>query len=162
MLARKFSHFVWVGLFGFIWMAGASVSDAQSQLPDGPGKDVVLKVCAGCHDPEVVAAQKLSRDEWGDKISHMVELGAKGSEAEFYQVLDYLSVHFSNAPPKVNVNKASAQDIETMLQLTGKEAAALVHYREQNGKFKTLDDVKKVPGLDAAKLDSAKDRVVFE
>ena len=162
MLARKFSHFVWMGLAAVIWMAGASLSDAQSRLPDGPGKDVVMKVCAGCHDPEVVAAQKLSRDEWGDKISHMVELGAKGTEAEFYQVLDYLSAHFSNTPPKVNVNTAPAKEIETVLQLSDKEAAALVHYREQNGNFKTLDDVKKVPGLDAAKLESAKDRVVFE
>ena len=34
-------------------------------------------------------------------------------------------------------------------------------YREKHGKFKTLDDLKKVPGVDAKKLDAKKDRIAF-
>ncbi len=34
-------------------------------------------------------------------------------------------------------------------------------YREANGNFKTLDDLKKVPGLDAVKIESKKDRLEF-
>jgi DNA uptake protein ComE-like DNA-binding protein len=37
----------------------------------------------------------------------------------------------------------------------------VVHYREQKGNFKTLDDVKKVPGIDAVKIESKRDLVEF-
>jgi competence ComEA-like helix-hairpin-helix protein len=36
-----------------------------------------------------------------------------------------------------------------------------VKYRAEYGNFKTLGDLKKVPGINAAKLDARKDRVVF-
>jgi competence protein ComEA len=37
-----------------------------------------------------------------------------------------------------------------------------VGYRLQNGTFKTLDDLKKVPGVDAAKLDAKRDLIDFK
>ena len=37
------------------------------------------------------------------------------------------------------------------------EAAAVIQYREKHGRFKTLDDLKKVPGLDFKKIDSRRD-----
>jgi len=130
-------------------------------LPDKPGKPVLVKVCGACHEPDVVAAEKLSRDEWSDKISHMVELGAKGTEPELYQILDYLTANFGTGPAKVNVNKADAKELAGALEWTTAEAEAVVKYREQNGGFKTLGDLKKVPGLQAAKVDSAKDKLEF-
>jgi competence ComEA-like helix-hairpin-helix protein len=33
-------------------------------------------------------------------------------------------------------------------------------YREQNGRFKTVDDLKKVPGLDFKKIESRRDAIV--
>jgi competence protein ComEA len=36
-----------------------------------------------------------------------------------------------------------------------------VTYRQQNGSFKTLDDLKNVPGVDAAKVDARKARLSF-
>ena len=63
--------------------------------------------------------------------------------------------------PRLNVNKATAIELEAGLSLRRSQAAALIAYREKNGDFKSLDDLKKVPGLDAAKLDAKKDRLVF-
>ena len=62
---------------------------------------------------------------------------------------------------KVNVNKAAASELETALQLSEKSAGAIVDYRKQNGDYKNLDDLKKVPGLDAAKLDALKAKIAF-
>jgi DNA uptake protein ComE-like DNA-binding protein len=36
-----------------------------------------------------------------------------------------------------------------------------VRYREMKGEFKTLDDPKKVPSMDAAKIEKTKNRVEF-
>ena len=63
--------------------------------------------------------------------------------------------------PAVNVNKASAADLESGLALTAKEAAAIVKYRTDKGAFKAVDDLKKVPDLDFKKIEAQKDRLVF-
>jgi competence ComEA-like helix-hairpin-helix protein len=42
------------------------------------------------------------------------------------------------------------------------ETAATVEYREKHGKFKSIADLKKVSGIDAAEIESKKDRFAFE
>jgi competence protein ComEA len=39
--------------------------------------------------------------------------------------------------------------------------AKIVEYREKNGPFKSIDALKKVPGVDAAKIEAKKDRLAF-
>ena len=46
-------------------------------------------------------------------------------------------------------------------RLAPDQADAIVKYRKDHGDFKTLDDVKKVPGLVTADLDKKKDRIIF-
>ena len=59
------------------------------------------------------------------------------------------------------MNKATAKDLEPALELSTKEAQAIVQYREQNGAFKSLEELKKVPGLDAKKVEAKKERLIF-
>jgi competence protein ComEA len=72
-----------------------------------------------------------------------------------------LAKNFGDDAPKVNVNHEAAKGLQDQLALTDKEAQAIVDYRGKNGDFKTLDDLKKVPGLDGAKIDAKKDRIAF-
>jgi competence protein ComEA len=60
----------------------------------------------------------------------------------------------------VNVNKAGELELES-LSLTRAEAEAVVQYRTDKGAFKTLDDLKNVPGLDYKKIEAKKSRIVF-
>jgi competence protein ComEA len=41
------------------------------------------------------------------------------------------------------------------------DAEAIVRYREEKGSFKTLDDLKKVPGIDPGKLEAKKASLEF-
>jgi competence protein ComEA len=135
----------------------------KAQLPDEPGKEVVQRVCGACHAPEMVIGKGNTRDGWTQVVGEMISRGAQGSDEDFSTIVDYLTANF---PPKddvkrVNVNKADATELQNGLQLTPKDSAAIVDYRKQNGDFKTLDDLKKVPGIDGAKLDSEKDKIGF-
>ncbi len=80
------------------------------------------------------------------------------TQPERDKIVEYLAKAF---PAKVNVNKAEAKELQTALDLSSEESTAIIQYREKNGAFKTLDDLKKVPGLDAAKLESKQDLLVF-
>lgn len=135
----------------------------QSQLPDGEGKDVVQRVCGQCHAANLVTGKGNTRDGWTQVVGEMIARGAQGSDDDFGEIVDYLT---SNFPPKtevkkVNVNKADASELQSELQLVQKDATAIVGYRKQNGDFKTLDDLRKVPGIDAAKLESVKQKIAF-
>jgi competence protein ComEA len=88
----------------------------------------------------------------------MAGFGAVGTDDEFTAILDYLVKNF---PSPVNVNKATAEQLESGLGLSTAEAEAVIQYREKNGDFKSIDDLKKVPDLDAGKLDAKKARLAF-
>jgi competence ComEA-like helix-hairpin-helix protein len=47
------------------------------------------------------------------------------------------------------------------VQVCGKEAEAIAKYRKENGAFKIVDDLKKVPGLDFKKIEAKKDRLAL-
>ena len=135
-------------------------SFAQDKLPEGPGKAVVLKVCRGCHGPDVVATKQHTREEWEHTVVDMINAGATGTDDEFSDIVDYLAKNFPKQS-KVNVNKAPAEALATALGLTSKEAESIVAYRQKNGDFKVLEDLKKVPELDYAKVEAKKERLQF-
>ena len=110
----------------------ASTASAQDPFPDGPGKDVTVRICGTCHPSARGAAVRLTREGWQDVIAKMVSLGAKGTDDELAAVLDYLSTHFKgDAPKPVNLNTAPAIDLESVAGLLRKEAAALIAYRAE-------------------------------
>ena len=147
---------------GFGAQSSAAPAQASGEgLPDGPGKDVMVRVCGVCHEPRRAASVRLTRDGWQSLIQDMVKRGAKATDEEQAQILDYLTTNFlGEAPKPVNVNSAPAIDLELVIGLLRRESAALIAYREKHGPFKTVDDLKKVPGLDFKKIEAARDRIV--
>jgi competence ComEA-like helix-hairpin-helix protein len=104
--------------------------------------------------------------------SHYGPLDQKATPSTASSAGDQPSSSDPSAPPvaadatasptaTVNVNKASAQDLESSLGLAKAEAEAVVRYREQNGNFKTWHDVAAVPGVPAAKIEGIQKRITF-
>jgi competence protein ComEA len=129
------------------------------ELPDGAGKKEVLKVCDACHSAGSLLGEARTAAQWNDVVNDMVSRGAQGSDEELRRVVDYLTKTFPSA--KLNVNTAVAKDLEATFELSVKDAEALVRYREQNGKFQSFEDLKKVAGLDLKKIESKRERLTF-
>ena len=76
--------------------------------------------------------------------------------------LEYLAANYpANALPPLNVNKAAAIDFESRLSLRRTEAARIIEYRREHGRFNSIKELKQVPGIDAAKIEAKKDILVF-
>lgn len=133
----------------------------KPKLPDGPGKATMERICSACHGPEIVLGKKLTRDGWSQIVMNMIQRGAQGTDDEFADIVDYLTNTVSVAAAKINVNKATAKELQTGLEISDKDADAILQYRQANGDFKSVDDLKKVPGLDAAKIDAKKAKLTF-
>lgn len=131
---------------------------AQDDLPAGQGKDVFQRMCSNCHGLDQVTGLKNSKKQWSNVVDDMVSRGAEGSDDDVSAVVSYLSRNFGKP---VNINTASAKEIQDGLSFTAAQSASIVQYRTDKGTFKTLDDLAKVPGLDAASLDEQKKNIVF-
>lgn len=141
--------------------AGQTPTPSGEGLPEGPGKDLTVRTCGLCHDARRAASVRLTREGWAAVIDSMILRGAKLSDDEVPVVLEYLATHFlGEAARPINVNTAPQIDLESGAGLLRREAAAVVQYREKHGPFKTLDDMKKVPGLDFAKIEKRRDFLV--
>ena len=74
--------------------AGSALADDFKSLPEGPGRDVMVRVCAQCHSPEIAAQQKLDTQGWKDLVNQMANNGANASDAEFDTIAKYLATSF--------------------------------------------------------------------
>lgn len=97
MRARSFCLIGAALAFG-VGIASAGNGQSASPLPPGPGHDVMARVCSGCHAPEVAAKQRLTRQGWTEMVELMASRGAPGTDAEFAQIVDYLSANFPAQP----------------------------------------------------------------
>ncbi len=166
--------------------APANSADVSS-LPDGPGKQIIQKNCVSCHGVSNITSKRGTEDDWSNTVSNMIGKGADISDDDADTLIQYLAAHFGPSSPKpgeaaqpdqgtaatppganeagekdsVNVNKAPAAELESKLGLTEAEAAALIHYREQKGDFKSVQELSSVPGLDAAKIRSQQSKITF-
>lgn len=135
---------------------------AFAQLPPGPGKAETEKICSQCHELERSISLRQDRAGWQSTVDKMVNLGAKATDKQAALVVEYLAAHYpADEVPRINVNTARAIEFESGLSLPRSQAAAVIEYREKHGPFKSIDDLKKVPGVDVAKIEAKKDRLAF-
>jgi hypothetical protein len=141
--------------------ATASVGLAPAQLPDGPGKAETVKLCGTCHPADRAASVRLTRVGWQDTMGKMVGLGMKASDQDLDTVLEYLSTNFKGEGRKpLNLNTATSIDLESIVGMLRKESAAWIAARKTQGPCKTIDDLKKVNGVDFKKIEERRERLV--
>ncbi|SPF45248.1 conserved exported hypothetical protein [Candidatus Sulfopaludibacter sp. SbA4] len=141
-------------------LAIAADDEEVKLLPDGEGKEATTRMCLECHGTGNFRQMRLSRDDWADQVAEMVDRGAKGTEKDMAAVTDYLTRNFG-PDSKINVNTAPLVELKTILRITAQEAMAVLQYRDTNGKFKEWQDLQKVPGVDAKKIEAKKDLMTF-
>ncbi|MCC6859516.1 MAG: helix-hairpin-helix domain-containing protein [Bryobacterales bacterium] len=134
----------------------AALSESAHSGGERDDKAVYEAVCGSCH-PTSLAGGLRSEREWKETIAAMVRLGAAATEEEFARVLRYLV----RTQTKVNVNSATAKEIASVLDISETSAKALVARRTEKRGFRTLEDLKEAPGVEASKIEARKDRIVF-
>ena len=50
-----------------------------SDLPAGPGRDLLLRTCTGCHKPDSFAAYRFSKDEYHAIVYRMADRGEQAT-----------------------------------------------------------------------------------
>ena len=63
---------------------------------------------------------------------------------------------------KINLNKATVEELVQLKGIGQKYAERIVEFREKNGPFKKTEDLMNVPGIGTKILEKNKDRIVVE
>lgn len=148
--------------FQALALLSLSLTLAAQKLPDGPGRVELEKMCKQCHELARAVSLRQDRDGWDQTMTKMAAFGMKSNDQDYALVRDYLAKHYpAENIPRVNVNKASAIELESGLSLKRSQSAAVLAWRADHGNFKSLDDLKKVPSIDPQQIDAHRDRITF-
>ena len=63
---------------------------------------------------------------------------------------------------KVNINTAKQTELETLSGIGPSTALKIINYRQENGNFKTIEDIKNVPGIGESKFENIKESICVE
>jgi len=66
-----------------------------------------------------------------------------------------------NINTKVSLNKATQKELETLTGIGASKAKAIIEYRDKNGGFKTIDELKSVSGIGDSTFEKIKDDITI-
>lgn len=85
------------------------------------------------------------------------------SNNEDVQIIDDgaegIVVDDGNSGELVNINKATKDELQNLPGIGEGLADAIVRYREENGSFKSLEDLKAVPGIGESKFENIREMI---
>ena len=135
---------------------GAVKSPGIYDLPVGSrGKDAVQTaggVIDNADSKSINLAQKIS-----DEALVYVPTKEEAANQESYS-----NATGNKESKKVNLNKASLEELKQVKGLGAKRAQDIIDHRESNGKFKSVDELKKVSGIGAKTIEKLKEYVTVD
>ena len=85
---------------------------------------------------------------------------------QVYFYIPPISVFMNDCEPaiaeKININQATAEQLATLSFVSDALAAKIVEYREKNGPFKTIEQLKEVSGIGQATYEKIRDFVTLK
>jgi len=131
---------------------------SSQELPEGSGKKTVERLCGNCHGIATIVGLRRTKAAWESTVDDMVTRGLTASDSDLDTAVAYLAEYLG----KVNVNTATAEEIQRIADLSAADATSIVEYRKRNGPYKDFVELEKVPGLDSKRMQERKDRIAFK
>lgn len=70
------------------------------------GREQTAASCGLCHAPAMITGKHYTADKWAETVDHMVDKGAKVSDADYDTIVDYLARNYG--PEKLAVTSPAA------------------------------------------------------
>lgn len=149
-----------------VYVTGEVNSPGVIELEEGSRIDDAIKAAGGISSNADIRDINLAYEvDDGDKIyipnkeeteQNQTDETAVGSEQG---TAGSISSNTSSGNGKVNINKATASELTNIPGVGQSTAEKIVAYREENGKFSSIEDIQKVSGIGSAKYQNIKDYI---
>ncbi|MEX2538265.1 MAG: ComEA family DNA-binding protein [Actinomycetota bacterium] len=133
----------------YVHVAGAVGRPGLYEVPEGARVDDAVRKAGGPTDTADLDALNLAaKVKDGDKVlvpgTQADSSGGTGADGPGGSTL-------------INLNTASAADLDTLPGIGPALAERIISYREEHGGFRTVDELLDVPGIGPTKLDEIRD-----
>ena len=141
----------------FVHVAGAVVSPGLYELSEGARIADAIEAAGGLSEGASAESINLAR-EVAD--GEQIFVGSQASAADVSgsgEIESQTSSGMRNG--KVNLNRASAKELMSLDGVGEATANKIIAYREEQGSFATIDDLKNVSGIGDKKFEALRDKI---
>jgi competence protein ComEA len=143
-----------------VHIAGAVVSPGVYALPPGAILQDALQAAGGASSDAALDAVNLAQPILDGERVYLPsrdELSDDGTSA----VPAIVQAQDDSGGDRINLNHATAPELELLPGIGPSLAQKIVDYREAHGDFESVDDLLAVPGIGPAKLEAVRDLVAI-
>ena len=143
----------------FVHITGEVKAPGLYELPQGARLSEAVNAAGGftdnANDSSVNLARVLSD---GEQVSVASKNSSNINTGDVDSSVSEISPNSSNsAPNKININTASAEELMTLDGIGEATAEKIITYRQEQGSFKSIDEIKEVSGIGDKKYEAIKD-----
>jgi competence protein ComEA len=148
-----------------VYVCGAVRSPGVVRLPAGARVTEALELAGGPTAKAELAAVNLAAPVADGQQILVPERGAPvvasapASAGSSGGVLGVTSAGGTTPGALININTASLEQLDALDGVGPSTAQKIIDYRTENGGFKTIDEIKEVPGIGDAKFAAMKDQI---
>ena len=148
-----------------IHIIGAVKKPGIVKLPEGSRIEDAIELAGGLNEDADITNVNLAY-----VLDDGVKLKIPSTEDEFIDQEDYISKDNGNgiileknnsneSSNVININKATQIELETLTGIGPSIAEKIIEYREKNGNFKNIEDIKNVSGIGENKFEEIKNNI---
>ena len=146
-----------------VYICGSVQSPGVIKVKEGTRLDEAIRLVGGASEEADLNIVNLAYRLVDEDMIYIPKKGEKlqGSSKTLPGVSTIKNVTDSK-PGKVNINTASEGGLDTLSGVGPATAKAIIQYRDQQGLFESIEDIKKVKGIGDSKFNSIKDDITVE
>ena len=146
----------------FVHVAGSVSAPGLYELDEGARVNDAIKIAGWFTDEADQTSLNLARTLTdGEQLFVPSKTGESSSVASNASISFGSNSNTSGTAPKINVNRASEDDLQSIPGVGPSLAAKIIKDRENNGPFASVDDLTRVSGIGEKKLDSMRDSITI-
>lgn len=140
-----------------VHIAGSVVSEGIVELEEGARvADAIDQAGGTTADANMDQVNLAYKVQDGQKI-YIPNINEE--EYEITEDMEGIQNIYETNPDIININTATQTELELLPGIGPSTASKIIKYREENGEFKVIDDIKNVSGIGDAKFESIKDQI---
>lgn len=146
----------------YIYMCGAVVSPGVYQLKEGSRLYEAVEMAGGLTkeaDETCLNLARLVSDGEQIVILTCEETDKLKQEGKYTLDQENTAIAVNASSNLVNINTASISELTTVSGIGESRAQAIIDYREKNGDFRCIEDIKKVEGIKDGLFSKIKDKI---
>lgn len=136
-----------------VFISGEVEEQQVVTLPSGSRLNDAIEICGGLKEDADINRVNLALKLEDEGHYIVPKIGEEIPEEKMSQGST------SSSSGKININKAGKSELMTITGVGDKTADKIIDYREKNGDFKSIDDIKRIGGIGDKKFDSMKDEI---